>query len=120
MAYRHGEEKQAQASLAAPSDRFDLLLDAARPCLRRVWIPKRAADRMHLIAERLVPKGLAQLGLFEPPGGQAEAVATLKRVVNERHGRFALRSAATLPLAPIYRDPANEYDICDVRGKMCF
>jgi DNA polymerase V len=31
-----------------------------------------------------------------------------------------LRSAATLPLIGVYGDPSNEYDICDVRGKMCF
>jgi hypothetical protein len=52
--------------------------------------------------------------------GRAEAVARLKREVNARIGRFALRSAATLPLTPIYRDPSNEYDICDIRGKICF
>ena len=118
--YRHGEERQGQASLAAPSDRFDLLLDAARPCLRRAWIPRASANRMQLTAERLVPRGVAQQGFFEPPGDRAEAVALLKRAINERHGRFAVRSGATLPLAPIYRDPANEYDICDVRGKICF
>ena len=75
---------------------------------------------MHLIAERLTPRNRAPLGLFEPPGERAEAVARLKRAVNDRHGRFTLRSAATLPLAAIYGDPANAYDICDVRGKMCF
>jgi hypothetical protein len=75
---------------------------------------------MHLIAERLVPRGKAQVGLFEPGSSQAEAIARLKRAVNERHGRFILRSGATLPLAAIYRDKANEFDICDVRGKMCF
>jgi nucleotidyltransferase/DNA polymerase involved in DNA repair len=85
-----------------------------------VWVPRVAAERMHLFAERLVPKGKAQLGLFEPEGVRADAVAHLKREVNERHGRFILRSGATLPLPAIYRDPANQYDICDVRGKMCF
>lgn len=35
-------------------------------------------------------------------------------------GRFALRSAATLHLAGVYRDPSNEWDICDVRQKMYF
>jgi hypothetical protein len=60
--------------------------------------------------------------LFDPSDqrSQAQAVARLKREINARHGRFVLRSAATLPLAAIYRDTANEYDICDIRGKMCF
>jgi nucleotidyltransferase/DNA polymerase involved in DNA repair len=120
VAYRHGEARQGQSSLPSPSERFDLLLDAARPCLRRAWIPRAAANRMHLLAERLVPKGRAQLGLFDVSHDRAEAIARLKLAVNERHGRFVLRSAATLPLAPIYKDPANEYDICDVRGKIFF
>jgi hypothetical protein len=58
--------------------------------------------------------------LFKPPGECAEAVAKLKREINAAVGRFALRSAATLPLKRIYDDPTNEYDICDVRGKTCF
>jgi nucleotidyltransferase/DNA polymerase involved in DNA repair len=120
VAYRDGQVGVGQTSLAVPSDRFDLLLDAARPCLRRAWVPRVAATRMHLIAERLTPRNQAPLGLFEPPADRAEAVARLKREINARHGRFVLRSAATLPLSAIYRDTANEYDICDVRGKICF
>ncbi|MEJ7638624.1 MAG: nucleotidyltransferase [Singulisphaera sp.] len=120
LGYRNGEARECTANLPAPSERFDLLLDTARPCLRRAWIPGVAAERMHLIAERLARRGMAQLGLFDPSSVQAEAIARLKRSVNERHGRFVLRSGATLPLGRIYADPANEYDICDIRGKTCF
>lgn len=120
VGYKDGQGGVGQVTLAAPTDRFDLLLDAARPCLRRAWIRGVRASRMHLIAERLAPRALTPLGLFDPPAGKATAVARLKREVNARHGRFALRSAATLPLASIYVDPANGYDICDVRGKSCF
>jgi DNA polymerase V len=120
VAYKDGQVGVGQAALAIPTDRFDLLLDAARPCLRRAWVARVPATRMHLIVERLTPRGQRPLGLFDPPAARAEAVARLKRAVNARHGRFALRSAATLPLAAIYRDTANEYDICDIRGKICF
>jgi nucleotidyltransferase/DNA polymerase involved in DNA repair len=122
VAYRNGQVGVGQTSLAVPSDRFDILLDAARPCLRRAWVPRVAATRMHLFAERLTPRACAPLGLFDGTDhrNRAEAVARLKREVNARIGRFALRSAATLPLSAIYRDPSNEYDICDVRGKICF
>jgi hypothetical protein len=41
-------------------------------------------------------------------------------MVNDRHGRFASRSGATLPLVEVYRDRANGFDISDVHGKMCF
>jgi DNA polymerase V len=120
IGYRDGRAGEGRASLETPSDRFDVLLDVLRSCVRRAWIPRATASRMHLFAERLVPKMPTQLGLFDPDGSRAEAVARLKREVNRRHGRFAVRSAATLPLVGVYADPSNEYDICDVRGKMCF
>jgi hypothetical protein len=44
----------------------------------------------------------------------------LKRRVNANVGRFALRCGATLPLYDAYRDHEQSYDICDVRGKLCF
>ena len=121
VAYKNGEAGLGQLDLEVPTDRFDFLLDAARPCLRRAWLPRAQATRMQVIAEHLRPRRDGQRGLFEPPGGdRAEAVAKVKRDVNNRLGRFQLRSGATLPLAAIYRDSANGYDICDVRGKGCF
>ena len=120
VGYRDGQAGVGQASLMVPSDRFDVLLDTARSCLRRAWLPRVAANRMHLLAERLTPRACAPLGLFDPGNDRAEALARLKREVNARIGRFALRSAATLPLAAIYRDTSNAYDICDIRGKQCF
>jgi DNA polymerase V len=120
--YKSGQSGVGQTSLGVPSDRFDILLDAARPCLRRAWIPRALATHMHLIAEELTTRRDCPFDLFDPPSrrGQALAIARLKREINARHGRFVIRSAATLPLAPIYRDTANEYDICDIRGKSCF
>ncbi len=122
VAYRNGQAGVGQLNPTIPTDRFDLLLDVARPCLRRAWVPRVAASKMQIIAEHLVPKGQAQLGLFDKPEAaeRAVAVARLKRESNLRHGRFALRSAGTLPLVSIYQDTANEFDICDIRGKSCF
>ena len=74
---------------------------------------------MHLNAMKLRRPGLVQQGLFEEPGNRAPVIAKVKRGVNARIGRFAVRSGATLPLYDIYRDEAQSYDICDVRGKMC-
>ena len=45
---------------------------------------------------------------------QAATVNDRARPVRPPERRHAL------PLAAIYGDPANGYDICDVRGKMCF
>jgi DNA polymerase V len=120
VGYRDGRAGEGRSSLEAPSARFDTLLDAFRPCLRRAWIPGAAAGRMHLLADGLSPRGSSQMGLFEGPGTRAEAAGEVKRQINARHGRFAVRSAATLPLAGVYGDSSNSYDICDVRGKVCF
>ncbi len=61
-----------------------------------------------------------QLTLFDPPDPQRDAVAAAKAAVNARFGRFKVRSGATLYLPAVYADPANDFDICDVRGKVCF
>jgi nucleotidyltransferase/DNA polymerase involved in DNA repair len=122
VGYKDGQAGIGQIRLAIPTARFDLLLDVARPCLRAAYVARVPASRMQIIAECLIPRAQAQLGLFDRPDvtARAEAVAQVKREVNLRHGRFALRSAATLPLTSIYRDAANGYDICDIRGKACF
>jgi nucleotidyltransferase/DNA polymerase involved in DNA repair len=120
VAYKNGQVGVGQSAPIVPTDRFDALLEAARPCLRRAWVPRVPASRMHLIAERLYPRAPTQRGLFEPSDDRGEAIARLKRSVNGKLGRFTLRSGATLPLHEIYRDRANSFDICDVRGKMCF
>lgn len=118
--HKDGSDGCARMLLPSHTDRFDLLLEAARPALERAWRPERSATRMHVIASQLRRPGAVQLGLFDPPIERACAVAKLKREINAEVGRFALRSGATLPLADVYRDEAQGYDICDVRGKICF
>jgi nucleotidyltransferase/DNA polymerase involved in DNA repair len=120
VAHRDADGGGCEIDLAQPTNRFDLLMEAGKHCLARAWQPGRAVDRMHLIATHLRRPGHVQQGLFEPPNERARAVARVKREVNARVGRFALRSGATLPLYDTYRDREQGYDICDVRGKMCF
>ncbi len=119
VGYRDGRAGEGRATLVVPSDRFDMLLDTYRPCLRKAWVPHGLAGRMHLFAEDLRPHAPRQLGLFDKME-VGDATTGLKQAVNDSHGRFTLRSAATLPLGSIYADRANGYDICDVRGKTCF
>jgi nucleotidyltransferase/DNA polymerase involved in DNA repair len=120
VVHKDGTGASARAPLGSPTDRFDLLLEAARPALARVWDVGRPLHRMHLVASGLCRPGFVQRGLFDPPDDAARAVAQTKEAVNAAVGRFALRSGATLPLADVYRDEAQNYDICDIQGKMCF
>ena len=80
VAYKDGHSGVGQTDLVVPSDRFDILLDAARPCLRKAWMPRVRATHMHLIAERLTPRSQAPLGLFDSPAQneRARAVADLE------------------------------------------
>ena len=75
---------------------------------------------MHLLAEKLCIRSLVQRNLFEECDPQMDRIANVKALINQQVGRFALRSGDTLALGDIYADQSNEYDICDVHGKMCF
>lgn len=118
--YHEGGAGAGQVRLPVPADRFDVLLDAAKIALRSAWRPGGVATHLHVIASRLVRPPGWQQSLFEPDDPRMSRLAEAKRTINERFGRFRLRSGATLFANEFYSDAANEYDICDVRGKFCF
>jgi DNA polymerase V len=120
LAWKDGESTSGICNLGCPSDRFDELLDAARVALRRAFRSNQAATHMHVIAPELRRARGFQLSLFDPPNPKREALARVKSEVNARFGRFKVRSGTTLYLPKVYKDPANDFDICDVRGKVCF
>ena len=77
-------------------------------------------SHMHLIAGDLRKDGYVQRSLFDPPDEPEAALAVAKAAINEKVGRFAVRSGATLFLPEMYRDRSHEFDVCDIRGKICF
>jgi DNA polymerase V len=120
VSYHDAEPGHGVVRLDVPSDRFDTLLDAAKVGLRRAWRPGKVATHLHVIASKLRRGGVWQASLFEQPDPRLDRLAEVKRVVNERLGRFKLRSGATLFANDFYRDPANNHEVCDIRGKFCF
>ena len=120
LTFKDDGVEQRRAALPAAAADFPTLYRTAMRLLADCRPAGRAVSYMHLIAEGLVPRGRTQLSLFDRPDARQKAIAVVKRTVNERVGRFALRSGATLPLADVYRDEANAYDICDIYGKTCF
>lgn len=120
LAWKDGSGTGGSTVLDAPSDRFDALLDAARPALRAAYVPGGVATHMHVIAPDLRRGVGEQLTLFHRADPKRDAAEQVKAAVNDKFGRFKLRSATTLHLPAVYRDPANAFDICDVRGKVCF
>ncbi|MGC4002255.1 MAG: nucleotidyltransferase [Pirellulales bacterium] len=120
LEYKDGLVRTAEARTSEATNRYDQLLECVNYLWPRVAVPGHALYRMHYIAGDLTYPGPRQLGLFGTPPKPDIAVRELKRSIGEKHGRFALRSAATLPLIEIYEDEAHSYDICDVHGKTCF
>jgi hypothetical protein len=111
--YQDGGDRLMRCVLPGPTHRFDLLSESVRYCFDRGWRSGKGVTRMHLNAYDLRQGGWVQLGLFDQPAERERAVAAAKREVNARMGRFAVRSGATLPLADVYRDEAQQYDICE-------
>jgi DNA polymerase V len=120
VAWNDGESTGGVCKLPCASDRFDELLDAARVALRRAYVPNGTATHLHVLAPELRRAKGVQLTLFDEPDPRREAVAAVKAAVNDRFGRFKLRSGTPLFLPKVYKDPANDFDVCDVRGKVCF
>lgn len=120
------EHKQAgnlvgRVRFAEPTASFPTIVAAGKDLLHAAR--QRCEDAvhyMHLLAERLTRRSEHQLVLFADGQEREDRAAPLKRQINAKLGRFVLRSGDTLALPDVYRDDANDFDICDVRGKMCF
>lgn len=107
-------------ALPEATARFDILVSAAKQMLAEGFRCGGPVNRMHLMAEKLCYRHLVQGNLFSLPDPREERIARAKRLVNEKVGRFAIRSGSTLCLTDIYADEAQDFDICDVHGKLCF
>ncbi len=118
ISFREGGGVSRRASLPEATSDFHLIAAAAVDLLDRCWPRSLQVQYMHVIADRLSPRGCRQRGLFVRHTDPR--VAEVKKQINTKIGRFALRTAETLPLVDQYSDSTNDYDICDVYGKTCF
>ena len=118
ISFREGGGVSRRATLPEATNDFHLLTTAATDLLDRCWPRSLHVAYMHVIADRLSPRAYRQRGLFVRRSDPR--VAEVKKQLNDKIGRFALRTAETLPLIDQYSDSTNDYDICDVYGKTCF
>ena len=88
--------------------------------MNRAWEAGQWVSYMHVIAEKLTRRDCYQAGLFSDASSRKDRLSEAKRLINDRFGRFSLRSGATLALTDVYADDATYYDICDIYGKSCF
>ena len=119
--FREGGCWVGKANFMQPTAEFLDLMSAAREMLRQACELGRPINRMQIMAEKLSPRNCFQLSLWPncEPDKQA-LTAAVKSAINRKLGRFVLRGGETTALPDIYLDDANEYDICDIRGKICF
>jgi DNA polymerase V len=116
LLFKDAPERSLRCSLLGSRADFDALVEAALHLLPLTWQPSTAfVHYMHVIAANLRPVACRQRSLFEQP-----LLTDVKHWINNRIGRFAVRSGATMPLVDVYGDAANNYDICDIYGKSCF
>ncbi|QDT32494.1 DNA polymerase Y family protein [Thalassoglobus polymorphus] len=117
LSYKEGGHCSERCKLPEASNASELILPVAKHLFERCWLKQMRLSHMHIIADELQFLGAHQRSLFvtHPP-----RIDAIKRLVNDKFGRFTIRSGETLPLTEIYLDDAHNYDICDVYGKSCF
>ncbi|MBN1852869.1 MAG: DNA polymerase IV [Pirellulales bacterium] len=120
LRYKSGPVRGACCHVPQSTADFRTLLEAGRQLFFEVWSPGIVVQYMHLIAGKLCWRDWVQQSLFGGPTSKEKRIAEAKRLINHRIRRFALRSAATLPLDELYHDEASDYDVCDIYGKTCF
>ena len=99
---------------------FSMLLPTAMRLFKTLYSPGHLLQYMHVIAEKLRYRDVVQQNFFSQQSEKDKRLAHVKRLINQRVSRFALRSGATLPLYRLYQDAASNYDVCDIYGKTCF
>jgi len=107
-----------RVSLHSPTASFTVIVEALKGLLDRAVIGPTTG--MEILADQLCSRDLVQLSFLDNHDERAEQISIVKSKINAVVGRFAVRSGDTLPLKTIYDDDTNSYDICDVRGKICF
>ena len=108
----------ARVRLLGDSAESEQLQPAAMALLEKGWRDGETVTHLHLIAGSIARRQERQLSLFDSKA--KPRVDQLKKNINDKLGRFVIRSGATLHLPELYQDASHNYEICDVQGKMCF
>jgi nucleotidyltransferase/DNA polymerase involved in DNA repair len=108
----------ARLRLLGDSAEYEQLQPAALALLEKGWRDGETVTHLHLIAGNIARRQERQLSLFDAK--PQPRIDQLKKQINDKLGRFVIRSGATLHLPELYQDASHDYEICDVQGKMCF
>lgn len=117
ISYQDHPGRYAQSTLCVTTNVTEVLGPAVSELFERCYVAGELGRYMQVVAGGLEPQGREQRSLFDNGRPQMDAI---RHLVNDKCGRFAVRSGATLPLTHVYSDPSQQHDICDVAGKTCF
>lgn len=120
LGFTEGFGTFGRADLLEPSAHFEEIHPIVLSLFSEAWKPGQQINYMHVFGEKLQFRTSYQASLFSKKNPGKLDHAAIIRLVNQKAGRFAIRTGATLPLQDIYADKAQSYDICDVQGKICF
>lgn len=115
-----GGSVSAEHSFSDYTDDYFEIQTAFRLCFKKLYRRGEAYSAMHLYSTILRPAYSGQSSLFYSRNDRAEDVKKLKLTLQKRFGGYSLRSASTAYTPEVFADPANNYEICDIRGKTCF
>jgi nucleotidyltransferase/DNA polymerase involved in DNA repair len=112
--YKDGGGFCDRTSLPQATSSSEVMLPAAKFMFWRR--PRGVVSHIHLLADKLERAGRRQLTFADRP----QRIDAIKALVNDKLGRWSVRSGETLPIGELYSDPAHAYEICDIQGKTCF
>lgn len=117
LLFKNGLHWGDSVSLPEATSDSDLILPELKIILDQCWPKEWLVVQMHLVADHLELRGQHQLSLFVQRNRKVDSI---KESINQKIGRFSLRSGTTLLINDVYADSTNDYDICDITGKSCF
>lgn len=118
LEHKGGGGWSGRVTLHAPTASFHIIVEALKGLLAQATVAPTTG--MEILADDLCTRHLVQTSFLDDHDEKAERAAQVKKQINQEVGRFAVRSGDTVLLKSIYDDETNDYDICDVRGKICF
>jgi len=109
-----------KAHLPDYSSDFHSFLLPMRETFAKIYSRFTKYRATHLLATPVKNINTKQLNLFYKKDPKKDKLREIQRQINEKHGRFTLRSGSTLHIPDTYNDIHNDHDICDIEGKICF
>lgn len=99
---------------------FNIILNSLKHGFRKIFKVGKLYGYCHLIGFPVRSVCGKQLNFFEYGDERRSKIHDLKQQVNSHFGLFTLRSASTAYASTVFGDKTSDYEITDIKGKLCF